>query len=187
MAGPLILGPVVFDGFEVPQRVRFGGRQRLAVHVLPGGGRVVDAMGADDAPLHWSGAFAGPAAADRARLLDVLRRSGAALPLLWNVWRYTVVIDCFEAEWANPAWIPYRLRCCVVSSSAQQPLDWLAGTAAADIAGLSEAAVDAEVAAAELVLGADDVAASIGAAGTLARAVAGRSMLAFPAGTENVS
>lgn len=55
MAGGLVLGPVVFQAFEVPERIRFGGKQRVAVHELFGGGRVVDAVGAEEGPIEWSG------------------------------------------------------------------------------------------------------------------------------------
>ena len=70
MPGTPMLGPVVFRDFEVPERINLGGRQRLAVHMLPGGGRVVDAMGPDDAPIRWSGTFSGVDAAERVRMLE---------------------------------------------------------------------------------------------------------------------
>lgn len=118
MPTPLLLGPVAFVGFEVPERLTFGGRQRLAVHRLPGGGRVIDAMGRDDAALSWSGIFSGPDAADRARMLDSLRAGGAVLPLTWDAFLYSVVIDRFEAEYSSPWWIPYRIACTVLRDEA---------------------------------------------------------------------
>jgi hypothetical protein len=54
----LVLGPVAFSDFEDPERIRFGGAQRLAVHKLPGGARVIDALGPDDTEIGWSGIFA---------------------------------------------------------------------------------------------------------------------------------
>lgn len=118
MASPLLLGPVAFDGFEVPGRLGFGGAQRLAVHRLPGGGRVVDALGRDDADLGWSGVFAGPDAAERARMLDALRVAGGPLTLSWDAFLYTVVIARFEASYASPWWIPYRIVCTVLRDEA---------------------------------------------------------------------
>lgn len=53
----LVLGPIAFADFEIPERIRFGGNQRLAVHQLPGGRRVVDALGRDDGEICWSGVF----------------------------------------------------------------------------------------------------------------------------------
>ncbi len=111
----LVLGPIMFSAFEVPQSITLGGRQRLAVHQLPGGGRVVDAMGADDGELSWSGYLSGPDAAGRARALDRLRRSGEVWPLAWDGWRFTAIVSRFEADSADPHWMPYRLSACVVS------------------------------------------------------------------------
>ena len=111
----LTLGPIVFGSFEVPQSITLGGRQRLAVHQLPGGGRMVDAMGADDGELAWSGMLSGPEAPARARTLDRLRRGGLAWPLAWDGWRFTVIVSRFEADSAEPFWMPYRLSTCVVA------------------------------------------------------------------------
>jgi hypothetical protein len=118
-ATPVILGPVAFQDFEVPERINFGGAQRLAVHRLPGGVRVIDAMGRDDADLIWSGTFSGPDAGDRARLLDLLRAQGLPLVLSWDAFVYTVVIARFEANYTSPWWIPYRIACTVAEDEAQ--------------------------------------------------------------------
>jgi hypothetical protein len=118
----LLLGPVAFQNFELPSAINFGGTQRLAVHRLAGGGRVVDALGRDDAEICFSGTFSGPDATSRARVLDEMRASG--LPLTWDVLFYTVVIRKFEADYRNGWWIPYHLTCCVLrdeASTAVQP------------------------------------------------------------------
>lgn len=119
MTTQLVLGPVAFGGFEIPERINFGGAQRLAVHRLPGGARVIDAMGRDDAEIAWSGFFAGPDGAMRARLLDMLRTTGAVLPLTWDSFLYSVVIARFDAQFAAPWWIPYRITCTVLQDEAQ--------------------------------------------------------------------
>lgn len=115
----LLLGPVAFHGFELPPRIGFGGEQRLAVHRLPGGARVIDAMGQDDAPILWSGAFSGPDAAARARTLDLLRAEGLPLPLAWDAFAYLVVIAAFEARYERPNWVPYRIACTVLIDQTQ--------------------------------------------------------------------
>lgn len=119
----LVLGPVAFADFEIPERIVFGGAQRLAVHKLPGGLRVIDALGRDDRELTWSGIFAGPDATERARLLDVLRVQEAVLPLTWDVFFYSVVITSFDAEYCHGWWIPYRLGCTVLSDEAEAAID----------------------------------------------------------------
>ena len=114
----LTLGPVAFAGFELPSSITLGGRQRLAVHKLPGGLRIIDALGADPADLAWSGIFTGPDAADRARILDALRVAGFELLLAWDAFLYTVVIESFQADYRSPWWIPYRLTCSVLRDEA---------------------------------------------------------------------
>ena len=114
----LTLGPVAFAGFELPSSITIGGRQRLAIHRLPGGLRIIDALGPDPADLAWSGIFTGPDAAIRARALDTLRDTGAALPLAWDAFLYTVIIEDFEADYRSPWWIPYRLSCVVLRDEA---------------------------------------------------------------------
>ena len=119
MADFLLLGPVTFQSFELPGAIGFGGAQRLAVHRLPGGARVIDAMGPDDMPIAWSGAFTGSVATERARLLDLLRTQGLPLPLAWDAFAYLVVIAAFEARYERPNWVPYRISCTVLLDQTQ--------------------------------------------------------------------
>jgi hypothetical protein len=118
MSGTVWLGPLALRGFEVPDGILWGGRQRLAVHRLPGGARVIDAMGRDDAAISWSGAFSGPDAGPRARLADLLRAEGGAWPLAWDGFFFTVVVSAFRAEYAAANWIPYRIACTVLRDEA---------------------------------------------------------------------
>ena len=129
----LTLGPVDFDAFEVPGRIEFGGGQRLAVHALPGGVRVIDALGPEDAPIHWSGVFTGPSAGERVRLLNVLRSTGEPLPLAWDDFVYEVIVAGLEVRFERPNWIPYRIACMVLSDLSS-PLQ-LAMSLAASIGG----------------------------------------------------
>ena len=114
----LTLGPVAFAGFELPSSITLGGRQRLAIHKLPGGIRIIDALGPDPADLAWSGIFTGPDAADRARILDTVRVAGLQLLLTWDAFLYTVIVESFEADYRSPWWIPYRLSCAVLRNEA---------------------------------------------------------------------
>lgn len=174
---PLILGPVALYGFEVPETITIGGAQRLAIHRLPGGARVIDALGPDDADIAWSGIASGPEAVARIRTLDTLRRAGLPLPLAWDANAYTVVISNFEADTVNPHWIPYRISCAVLRDDTALPL-----SAAVDmpiqLIQPDFAALDAQLAAANPALYADDLATSINAARSLARISSARSGLA---------
>ena len=119
MSVTLTLGGVVFRGFEVPEKIRSGGEQMLAVHKLPGGGRVVDSMGPDDADIPWSGRFRGVSAEKRALTLDYLRRQGKQVLLTYSLRRYQVIIKEFTADFEQPYEIPYSICCFVVLDETQ--------------------------------------------------------------------
>jgi hypothetical protein len=121
--GTLLLGPVLFQDFEVPERITWGGDQRVAVHRLPGGTRIVDILGRDDAEIAWSGIFSGEDAAVRARLLDTLRAAGGVWPLTWDAFFYSVVITRFVADYTRENWIPYRIACTVLRDEAEAVID----------------------------------------------------------------
>lgn len=116
--GKVTLGPVLLDSIEVPERIQFGGEQQLIVHKLPGGGRIVNAMGRDDMPLTWSGYLEGQAANSRAMLLDGLRQSGQQITLAWSIYSFTVVVQHFVATYTRDIWIPYEISCVVVRDNA---------------------------------------------------------------------
>ena len=172
----LTLGPVAFAGFELPSSITFGGRQRLAIHRLPGGIRIIDALGPDPADLAFSGIFTGPDAADRARLLDTLRVAGAALPLAWDAFLYTVVLERFEADYRSPWWIPYRLSCTVLRDEAAATVTAavaLAPTLAADLLAAGSVATAATAAVAAPGATTAGTAAFAAAHGSLTTTIAG--------------
>ena len=113
------LESVQFSGMEVPESIPFGGDQKLNVHELIGGARVVDAMGRSDMPLEWSGIFMGDTALDRARYVDGLRVAGNAVPLTWSELSYSVVIRSFKADFRFVSYIPYSITCEVVQDQTQ--------------------------------------------------------------------
>ena len=110
----LLLGGVVLDGFEVSEPIGFGGAQALAVHKLPGGARVIDAMGPDNGVISWRGILSGSDASDRARQLDAIRVAGLAVPLAWDVFTATVIVSDLRLAFANSWWVPYRIGCTVL-------------------------------------------------------------------------
>ncbi|MDE1907013.1 MAG: hypothetical protein KGH75_11250, partial [Rhodospirillales bacterium] len=111
----LSLGDVAFRDMEVPEKISFGGKQRLAVQNIIGGGRIVEALGIDDGEISFSGIFSGSDAASRAQLLDTARVLGAQLPLVWQGFYYLVVIAGFSAEYHKPNLIPFTITCVVVT------------------------------------------------------------------------
>jgi len=118
-AGPnLTLGDVVFSEFEIPESLPLGGDHMLAEHKLPGGVRVIDAMGPDERDVEWSGRFRGANAQLRALRLDTLRAGGRQLTLTFSGFRRQVVIRRFhyDVQMAGLE-IPYKLTLSVVINS----------------------------------------------------------------------
>jgi hypothetical protein len=169
----LTLGPVAFAGFEIPSSIALGGKQRLAIHKLPGGIRIIDAMGPDPADLGWSGIFTGPDAAERARILDTMRIAGLEVLLSWDAFLYTVVIESFEADYRSPWWIPYRLSCAVVRDEAAAILDTIVSGVVSIVDDLASAAGFAAAASTAInVAGATTVGTAAYAAATLSLSTA---------------
>jgi hypothetical protein len=129
---PIQIGGVGLSAFEVPSSVRFGGTQRVAVHRLYGGGRVVECLGPDPNEICFEGAFTGPDAALRARTVENLRISGQPVWLTWDSFRYRVVVQTLAAEYRSPWWIGFRIACVVASSPA--PVTSLLASVASQIA-----------------------------------------------------
>ncbi|MEF9481387.1 hypothetical protein [Ralstonia sp. 1B3] len=126
----LNLGNFQFKELEVPESIPFGGTQKLAMHDLVGGTRVIDSMGAFCGPVEWSGWLLGKDALARARQLDDLRERGASLLLQWSEIYYAVVIRDFRADFQRAYKIPYKITCEVASdlskfagSDADQSID----------------------------------------------------------------
>jgi hypothetical protein len=116
----ITLGGVTFQDFEVPEKIRLGGAQRLAMHPLIGGGRVVDALGGEPGTIAFSGMFSGGDAAARAQTLDAATALGAQLPLFWDSFFYTVIIRKFQADYEKLWWIPFSISCAVVFDPAAE-------------------------------------------------------------------
>lgn len=111
LPAPLIIGNLVLAGHEVPSRISIGGAQAVTIHKLPGGGRIIDAMGADAGAIVWHGLFVGPDAAQRARLLDVMRVQGLPQILSFGDYTLTVVIVQYEYDYQDRgAIISYRIK-----------------------------------------------------------------------------
>jgi hypothetical protein len=114
MSGDVIsIRGVVLQGFEVPERIVVSGGQRIAIHDLIGGGRVIDALGANAGAIEFGGTFSGDDAAVRAQILDAATALGVQVPLYWNSFFYMAVIEKFKFDFEKPWWIPFSLRCAV--------------------------------------------------------------------------
>ena len=108
---PVILGSMTLEGHEAPSEIGIGGRQAHTLHRLPGGGRIIDAMGPDENTVAWKGLFIGPSAASRVRDLDSMRVQGIPVGLSFGDYQFTVLIVGFDYSYRDRgAIISYKVR-----------------------------------------------------------------------------
>jgi len=115
--GTVTLGPVQLSGLALPTSIPIGGRQALTIHKLPGGARIIDAMGQDDAEIGWKGILDMQDASVTARTLDKLRRSGTEITLAWDVFSYQVIVSEFTCETRLIPPMNYSIRLTVVQDN----------------------------------------------------------------------
>lgn len=116
----LELGDYTFTRMEIPEKINLGGEQKLVIHELVGGNRVIDAMGRQYDPLTWSGWFLGETAIDSAKYLDFLRKQGKPLVLKWSEFEYSVIIKKFTYDFVQQYKLQYSITCEVVTDSSVQ-------------------------------------------------------------------
>lgn len=131
------LGSVVLTGWEVPEKMPFGGAQKLIVHKFPGGGRVVDALGRDDRDVSWSGYLRSDLTGDamaRAQQLDAIRLAGKAVSLVWGGTQQQVVVSQFLCDYTMSGHLlPYSITCVVVTVGPSTSTPTLLSSVATDI------------------------------------------------------
>ncbi|MDR7257778.1 nucleoid-associated protein YgaU [Sphingomonas sp. BE270] len=137
------LGDFVFGRFETPEMIPFGGDQKLIVHELVGGRRVIDAMGEVPLALEWSGFLIGASALDRALYLDGMRKAGLSQALTWSELSYSVVVKSLRCEFVRSYRIPYHITC-EVSADNTAPITTIT------LPSFEQAVADDEAKAAEL-------------------------------------
>lgn len=116
----LTLGGIVFDDFSTPTAMPAGGNQAMVVHKLPGGSRVIDTLGPDDADIVWEGRFFGDDAYATALQLDAMRAAGQVVALSWAGQYRSVIISTFLYEIRRlPVWVEYRISCTVYQNHSQ--------------------------------------------------------------------
>lgn len=111
----LTLGGVVFQDFEIPEKVPGGGEQVLDIKKQLGGIRTINAMGVDDKPITWTGRFRGETAVQRLKQIDVMRRAGQPIKLTYNAFSYTVLIGSFTWDFQAPFEIPYEISLTILT------------------------------------------------------------------------
>lgn len=107
----LVLGGVVFRGFELPERVVFPMHHRHHIHRLMGGDRVIDATGPDPLAVAWRGRFFGSDATSRARALLTMTEQGREQPCVWGSFMTQVLIVSFVPEFEREWQVRYAIEC----------------------------------------------------------------------------
>ena len=109
LSGSVRLGSVVLTGVEIPDTIRWGGRQHITRQELPGGVVNMSAMGIRFEPIKWHGYFEGFGALARSQQFYTMLNAAKLLPLSWNGRSYTVLMSEFQADDTQPNWIPYAI------------------------------------------------------------------------------
>ncbi len=110
----LQLGPFIFLGFEEPESIHFGKEQSSYKHILIGGGRVIDLLGAGDPDITWTGYFVGATAQYRARYMESLVKAGKPLLLKTSSFIKQVVITSFTYDFHKVFPITYNITLQVI-------------------------------------------------------------------------
>ena len=114
----IVLGDVEFRDFEIPNNVQYGVSQRLAVHRLNGGTRIVEVLGPDASDIRFSGTLSGPDAVQRAMTIEKMSVSGESVNLEWGNRHHRVLIKSLECNYVGPNWIPYDIVCTIAGEEA---------------------------------------------------------------------
>ncbi len=112
----LVLGPFVFDNWSTPEQLPLGGAHKLNVKMMPGGDRIIDAMGPNDADRSFSGIHYGSTALADAQTIDQLRIAGMPLPYSNGAEARTVVIADFTYDIEKFNVIHYKLDLMLVDN-----------------------------------------------------------------------
>lgn len=111
---PVQLANFTAWGFAVPESLNWGGAQRLGVHQLPNGVRVIDSMGPDDSDINWKGMFlkrspGEPNPVDAARYIDFLRKQGSPTKITWDAFDFDVVVEQFKPSYEFPTRVSFDI------------------------------------------------------------------------------
>ena len=129
----LTLGGITFDDFSTPERMMGGGNQAMVVHKLPGGSRVIDTLGPDDADIVWQGQFLGNAAYSTVLALDAMRAAGQVVSLTWGGQFRSVIVSNFIYHVRRmPVWVEYSIVCTVYQNPMQGNLSVSSGAGSID-------------------------------------------------------
>jgi len=111
MSEPVLsLGGVQFAVIEQPESLPLGGEQATSVIKFPGGNVNVQALGAFEDTITFTGTFWYEGALSRALALDKFRIDGNEVLLKWSSIARYVVITKFTPTIYTPEWVGYSIE-----------------------------------------------------------------------------
>lgn len=122
----LVLGSIEFSVDELPDKIRLGGTQAVAVHKYPGGAIDIQTLGAFDDAISWEGILWFQGAMARMQALLEMRTAGKPVLLQIGDMSCQVVITRFQPTYENDYHIPYVIEL--------QPAELLKALKAANVA-----------------------------------------------------
>ena len=114
-------GTFEFLDFEIPERIVIPGRQKVAIHQMIGGKRLIDVLGVEYDPITWSGIFTGSTTKSRVSLLMAMRDAGQKLTLTLDNYSFDVVITDFNPTYEFAYRQPYSISLAVIKRN-DEPL-----------------------------------------------------------------
>jgi hypothetical protein len=174
----LTLGPITFQEFEIPAKVRIPGGHKLGKNVNIGGKRITHAMGPDDGNITWSGILLGAGIQARASALQAVKDAGREVPFLCGSEFRMVIVEDLELNY-QAFEIHYHISCYVTSNPARDATSGVGGAL-----GLT-GAIGVDVSAIAGIVGASPIVsagmAALNTAGAALAAVPSLSAIALPA------
>lgn len=143
-SAPLSLGDLDFANFSTPTKVSYGVTQRHKVHELPGGDRVVDALGPAYKDITWRGLYVGTDRDQDREALQNIVIAGDPVTLAWGANNFDVL--CVEGALDDhDGYTDYSITCVVLSIATvadDSPSDY--ASISDDVASAQDAAPDSD-------------------------------------------
>lgn len=103
MALQLTIGEVLFDQFEIPERLPISWKQARAVNEFPGGTRTIYALGSFPKPMRWGGYLLGANAFARVAAMERLCAAGLSVEMDYGPFAWLGLVTDFifnvEHQW----------------------------------------------------------------------------------------
>ncbi len=110
----VIIDEITLANFEVPERIALPGRQKVVIHQMIGGKRVLDVLGVEYDALTWSGIINGPDASSRVQLFEAKRDAGKVVTLTCDDFSFDGVITSFAPVYEYEFRRPYSIEIAVL-------------------------------------------------------------------------